>query len=645
MARSGFQEEEFSGDLDLRQWARTLRYVRPHLRAVVLLGVATAGLAMLHMVYSLLLRGLINGADAGEKHTVLGYGIGMIALIFMQTVCLWQYIRQAGHISNHVAHDIRRDVFGRLQELEFAYYDRRPVGWLIARATGDCGRISGLLSWGIMDFAWGVVMMIVLAGMMLYIQWKVALIVFTVLPPLAVVAVILQRKLLHSSRAIRKINSQITASFNESLQAVRTTKTLARESENLGEFSQQTDEMYRGSMRNAIQSAIYMPIVTAVGSTGAGLALWYGGLRTMDTGLTLGDLVLFITCAGMFFEPVNDMARVMTEVYASQASVERVLTLLATEPAIRDSEEVKQALQRGAGVSPALTMPCDGSFEDTKPVSPSSVDPSDGAHNAGETPAPRDRIETIEFRDVHFWYKEGQPVLKGFTLAVRAGQTIALVGHTGGGKSTIVSLLCRFYEPTSGEVLINGVDYRRRGLLWLQSRLGIVLQTPHLFGGSVRENIRYGRLTATDDEVAAAARLVNAEEFILRLENGYDTEVGQGGNRLSTGQKQLISFARAVLADPQIFVMDEATSSIDTHTERLIQRGVEQLLRGRTSFVIAHRLSTIRNADRILVIEHGLIVEQGTHHDLIAARGRYYELYTHQFMEEKEQQLLRTEAT
>jgi len=613
----GFQEEEFSGDLDLRQWARTLRYVRPYMRAVVWLGIATAGMAVAHTVYNLMLRGLINGADAGEKSTVLMYGLGLVALVCFQTVSLWVYIREAGHISNHVAHDMRRDVFTRLQELEFAYYDRRPVGWLIARATGDCGRISSLLSWGLMDFGWSVVLMLVLAGMMLYIQWKVALVVFLVLPPLAVACVILQRKLLHSSRAIRKTNSQITASYNESLQAVRTTKTLAREEENLGEFSQQTDEMYAGSMRNALQSAMYMPIVTAVGSAGAGLALWYGGLRTMDTGLTLGDLVLFITCAGQFFEPVSEMARVTTEVYASQASVERVLTLLGTEPAIRDSEEVK----RGEGV-PHETS-----------AAPTAYSPQPAACG--------DRIETIEFRDVNFAYKEGQPVLKDFNLSVRAGQTVALVGHTGGGKSTIVSLLCRFYEPTGGEVLINGVDYRRRPLHWLQCRLGIVLQTPHLFGGSVRENIRYGRLTATDDDVAAAARLVNAEDFILRLEHGYDTEVGQGGNRLSTGQKQLISFARAVLADPQIFVMDEATSSVDTHTERLIQRGVEHLLKGRTSFVIAHRLSTIRNADRILVIEHGEIVEQGAHHDLIALRGRYFELYTHQFMEEKEQQLLR----
>ncbi|MCL2700740.1 MAG: ABC transporter ATP-binding protein/permease [Phycisphaerae bacterium] len=639
----GFQEEEFSGDLNLRQWAKALRYVRPYTRALVLLGVATAGLAALHMVYTLLLRGLINGADGGDRGAVLWHGAGLIVSICFQTVFLWQYIQQAGHISNHVAHDIRRDVFGRLQELEFAYYDRRPVGWLIARATGDCGRISGLLSWGLMDFAWGVVLMFVMAGVMLYVQWQMALVVFAVLPPLAVACAILQRRLLHSSRAMRKVNSQITASYNESLQAVRTTKALAREAESLGEFTKQTDEMYGSSMRNALQSALYMPIVTAVGATGAGLALWYGGLRMMDTGMTLGDLVLFITCAGMFFDPVNEMARVLTEVYASQASVERVLTLLATEPAIRDSEEVKQASQRDAGVSPALTTPCDGSLANGQPVSPSSTVPAYGAHSAGETPAPRcdDRIDTIEFRDVDFAYKEGQPVLTGFNLTVSAGKTIALVGHTGGGKSTIVSLLCRFYEPTAGQVLINGVDYRRRSLLWLQSRLGIVLQTPHLFGGSVRENIRYGRLTASDDEVAAAARLVNAEEFILRLEHGYDTEVGQGGNRLSTGQKQLISFARAVLADPQIFVMDEATSSVDTHTERLIQRGVEQLLKGRTSFVIAHRLSTIRNADHILVIEHGRITEQGTHHDLLRLQGRYHELYTHQFVEEKKQQLLR----
>jgi ATP-binding cassette subfamily B protein len=337
--------------------------------------------------------------------------------------------------------------------------------------------------------------------------------------------------------------------------------------------------------------------------------------------MTLGTLVAFINFAGQFFNPINQMARVLTEMQAAQAAGERVMGLLATEPKIRDSEAVRQ--RRAEAESPAASdsrfqPPCSGLAQDGYPAN----------------------IDSIEFRQVTFAYEEGSPVLRDFNLTVRAGQTIALVGQSGGGKSTIVSLVCRFYEPTQGELLINGVDYRQRSLHWLQSQLGIVLQTPHLFKGTVRENIRYGRLDATDAEVEEAARLVNAHEFITQMEQGYDTPVGEGGNRLSTGQRQLVSFARALLARPQVFVMDEATSSIDTETEQAIQAGIERILAGRISFVIAHRLSTIRRADRILVINRGLIEESGTHDELLRRRGHYHELYTSQFRREREEAVL-----
>jgi ATP-binding cassette subfamily B protein len=282
--------------------------------------------------------------------------------------------------------------------------------------------------------------------------------------------------------------------------------------------------------------------------------------------------------------------------------------LLATEPAIADSVAVRERVRTFAAA-------------EAKSGTDSGLGP-DGL--------PRD-IGAIEFRNVAFRYASGPLVLEDFNLSVRAGETIALVGASGGGKSTIVSLVCRFYEPTSGQILLNGTDYRERPLRWLQSQLGIVLQTPHLFKGTVRENIRYGRLGATDAEIENAARLVNAHSFITRMDLGYDEQVGEGGNRLSTGQRQLLSFARALIANPQIFIMDEATSSIDTETEQLIQKGLESVFRGRTSIVVAHRLSTIRRADRILVINHGKIEEVGTHPELLSRRGHYFELYTHQF--------------
>jgi ATP-binding cassette subfamily B protein len=422
---------------------------------------------------------------------------------------------------------------------------------------------------------------------------------------------IFQRMMLLSHREIRKYNSQITAAYSEAIQGVRTTQTLVREAENLGEFQRLSSGMFAASVKNARQSAVYYPIVLTLGSLAAGLALWGGGHLATVGGMTLGTLVAFINFAGQFFNPINQMARILTEMQAAQAAGERVLGLLATEPAIQDSAEVRRRLATPRAPDPALA--------------------ADGYPT---------KIDAIEFRHVTFAYEEGTPVLRDFNLAVQAGQTIALVGPSGGGKSTIASLVCRFYEPTGGELLFNGVDYRQRSLHWLQSQLGIVLQTPHLFKGTVRENIRYGRLDATDAEVEEAARLVNADEFIRQLEHGYDTQTGEGGNRLSTGQKQLVSFARALLARPQIFVMDEATSSIDTETEQAIQAGIERILAGRISFVIAHRLSTIRRADRILVINRGAIEEAGTHEELLRHRGHYHELYTSQFRRERETAVL-----
>jgi ATP-binding cassette subfamily B protein len=327
--------------------------------------------------------------------------------------------------------------------------------------------------------------------------------------------------------------------------------------------------------------------------------------------MSIGTLVAFINFAGQFFQPINQLALRLTEMQGAQAAGERVMGLLATEPAIADSVTVKDRVR---------------TF--TTPGAKNALDPRFGPDGL-----PRE-IGAIEFRNVTFRYAWGPVVLENFNLSVRAGETIALAGPSGGGKSTILSLVCRFYEPTSGQILLNGTDYRERPLGWLQSQLGIVLQTPHVFKGTVRENIRYGRLNATDAEIEEAARRVSAHNFITRMEHGYDAQVGEGGNRVSTGQRQLLSFARALIANPQIFIMDEATSSIDTETEQLIQAGLETIFRGRTSFVVAHRLSTIRRADRILVINHGKIEESGTHQELLKRRGHYFELYTNQFRRE-----------
>lgn len=601
MSASLQPEDEFKSRLDAGLWLRLFRrslklkrYLYPMIATAIMIAACDAAFAHIN-------RWVIDGVVRdGARAAFTSYLLVYLAVTLLLCSGVWLFIGLAGNISNRLAHEIRAEGFDRLQELEFAFFDTRPVGWLITRLTSDCDRLARIIAWGLLDFAWGLSYLFMIALSLLIMNWRLALIVIAVVPPLAWVSKFFQRKMLLSAREIRKFNSQITAAYNESIQGVRTTKTLVREAENLREFQSLSTSMYAAAVKNARQNAVYFPVVTTLGSLAAGLALWRGGFLATGSALSLGTLVAFINFAGQFFNPINQLAQKLTEMQGAQAAGERVMGLLATTPAIRDSDAVR--------ARPADTFPA--------------------------------RIDSVEFRDVSFSYSTGGLVLDHFNLTVRAGETIALVGPSGGGKSTIVSLVSRFYEPTSGQVLISGEDYRELPLAWLQSQLGIVLQTPHLFKGTIRENIRYGRLAATDAEIEHVAKLVNAHDFISQMEHGYDTSVGEGGNRLSTGQRQLISFARALLANPRIFVMDEATSSIDTETEQLIQRSLETVFAGRISFVIAHRLSTIRRADRILVITKGKIEESGTHEELLRRRGHYFELYTSQFKREREAQAL-----
>jgi len=612
MAAQFHQEDEFRDTLDTGLWWKIFRRALAMKGYVIALVICAVVVATCDATFALVTRWVINGVVRDGARAAFGhYAAGYLGVTLTLSAGVWAFINIAGSLSNRLAHDIRRDCFAKLQTLEFSFFDTRPVGWLITRLTSDCDRLSRIIAWGCLDIVWAISYLIMVAIVLLIMNWRLGLIILGVVPPLALISRYFQRKLILSARETRRFNSQITASYNESIQGVRTTKTLVRETENLAEFRQLSTGMFDASVLNARQSAIYFPIVMTLGSLAAGVALWRGGYVAATGGMALGTLVAFINFSGQFFNPVNQLAQRLTELQGAQAAGERVMGLLETEPAIVDSARVLARLREPPAAGPALAP--------------------DGL--------PRD-ITTVEFRNVTFRYENGPVVLEDFNLTVSAGQTIALVGPSGGGKSTIVSLACRFYEPVSGQILLNGVDYRERSLGWLQSQLGVVLQTPHLFKGTVRDNIRYGRLGATDAEIETAARLVNAHGFIGQLEQGYDTPVGEGGNRLSTGQRQLLSFARALLANPQIFVMDEATSSIDTETEQLIQRGLETVLQGRISFVIAHRLSTVRRADRILVITRGRIEESGTHPELLRNRGHYYNLYTSQFRREHEAAVL-----
>ena len=546
---------------------------------------------------------VMKGTTNGLKTFAIKYGL----LVLIQAINAWFLISIAGRIETGMAYDIRKIGFEKLQVLSLSYYDNRAVGWLMARMTSDINRLSETLSWGLVDFVWGVTMMITIIVIMFSLNVKLALITLSVIPPLAIISVYFQQKILTAYRKVRKINSRITGAFNEDISGAKTTKTLVREEQNLEEFTNLTGEMRDSSVKAVIISSLYLPIILLLGSIGTSLALNFGGKSVLSNTLSYGTLVIFVNYTIQFFEPVRELAAIFAELQSAQASAERVFSLINEDLEIEDSIEVIEKY---------------GDFMNPKKEDWPSIN--------GE----------IEFKNVSFAYKNGEEVLENFNLHVNPGETIALVGETGSGKSTIVNLLCRFYEPTKGEILIDGVDYKKRPQVWLHENLGYVLQSPHLFSGTIKDNIKYGNLEASELDIIRASKLVNAHDFIVELHDGYDTEVGEGGNLLSTGQKQLISFARAVLRNPKIFVLDEATSSIDTETEKIIQDTIHKILKGRTSFIIAHRLSTIKNADKILVIKKGQVIEVGTHHELLNKKGYYYRLYTNQFIREQEREIL-----
>lgn len=610
MSNTAIKEQEYSSDVkvDFSIWKRLFRYAFKYKKTCTALIILNIVVALIDVAYPLMSSYAIDNFVEKSTTSGLQWFIPLyVALVAMQSSGVFMFVSQAGHIEMNVSYDIREEAFRKLQQLSFSFYDKTAVGYLMARMVSDIARLSEMMAWSIVDLLWALTYVIAVAATMFVLNWKLALIAMIVIPPLAVISAFFKKKILKYQRIVRKTNSRITGAFNEGIMGAMTTKTLVREKANYDEFSALTGEMKHNSVRAALLSALFMPIVMFLGSIGTAIALQRGGNEVMLGAIGFGTLSAFISYTMNFFEPIQQLAGILAELQSAQASAERVISLIDTPCDITDAPEV--VAKYGDCFEPRR--------ENWEPIS-------------GD----------VEFKNVSFAYKGGESVLRDFNLRVKAGETIALVGETGAGKSTIVNLVCRFYEPTEGQILIDGRDYREGSQLWLQSSLGYVLQTPHLFSGTIADNIRYGRKEATDEEVQRAARIVHAEDFILRQDKGYSTEVGEGGVRLSTGEKQLISFARVILADPRIFVLDEATSSIDTETEQLIQNAITKVLSGRTSFIVAHRLSTIRNADRILVVRGGKITEQGTHSELLRLHGYYYDLYTTQFSEEASSAIL-----
>ena len=585
-----FEEEEFNTQFNGQTIRRIGKLLVPHKKWVAGFVSMIAVVALLDSIFTYISKLIIDEGIVAQNIPRLNQLVGLyFSLIFVSAAAVFGFIYLTGILGERIRYEMRRDLFNHLQELSFSYFDKTPVGWIMSRVTSDTERIAELITWRLLDVVWGLMSIISSVIFMMLINWRLALMVALIVPVIMAVAVQFKKRIIVQFRLVRKMNSKVTGAYNENITGVRVVKALVREDRNMQEFDELATSMYKAGYRAAWLSALFLPAVQIIAALAMGAVIWYGGLQAQSGAMTIGGIQAFISYLVFMLWPIQDLSRAFAEMQQAIASAERTFSLQDAKPEIVDR--------------------------------PHALDPGTIRGD-------------IRFEAVSFYYEKGKSVLKNFNLLIKQGETIALVGPTGAGKSTIVNLLCRFYEPKEGRIRIGGLDYTGLSLRAIQSRVGMVLQTPHLFSGAIRENIRYGRLDATDDEIEAAAKLAHAHEFIVELEKGYDSEVGEGGNLLSVGQKQLISLARAVLADPDIFIMDEATSSVDTVTEALIQRGMETLMRDRTSLVIAHRLSTIKRADRILVIDGGGISEAGTHAELIEQRGHYYNLYTNQFRQE-----------
>lgn len=600
---AAYEEQEYHKPFMLKVWAKMLPFFKPYKKyfAITLgLNIFLAGVDVLTPLFQSYAIDHFVVPDTLEGIGVFAFAY--ISMIVMQTISVYWSVHAATTIEMCVGKDLKWAQFEHLQTLSFSYYNTTPVGYIHARVMSDTLKIAGVAAWGLVDMFWAFLYVVSVFVIMFALNAQLAVILLVIVPCIAVITVVFQNKILHWNRRVRKINSQITSAYNEGITGVKTSKSMGIEKDNEEAFFERTSDMYRSAGRAAKLNAVYIPTILLFGSAAAAFVLYRGGYMVQQDLIKLGTLSVFISYAVVIFEPIQQLARLLADLISCQANIERVMDLLEQTPDVTDRTDVIE--KYGDNFYPKK-----GNWEKIH----------------GD----------IVFEDVSFRYPDGKEyVLEHFNLHIPAGMNVAIVGETGAGKSTLVNLVGRFFEPTKGRILIDGVDYRERSQLWLHSQIGYVLQNPHLFSGTVRENIRYGRLDATDEEVEAAARSVSADEIVKKLKDGYDSDVGESGGRLSVGEKQLISFARAILAEPAIFVLDEATSSIDTVSEQLIQEATDKLLKGHTSFVIAHRLSTIRKADLILVVKDGKIIEQGTHAELLGGKGYYHDLYYKQFEEE-----------
>ena len=596
-------EEKTEKKTKILPWFGLVRlwpYIRQFKAEIIVTMVLTIAATAIDAAWPLFNRYALNHFIGEKTMDTLWYFVAAyVGLLLFQILLNFISIYHTGRIEMTVDRDLRNDAFTHLQTLSFSFFNQNNVGYLHARVMSDTGKIGEMVAWRMMDLAWNGSYLIFIFVVMLKIQAKLALLVFLMVPAAVIAIAWFQKHLLAGNRKIRELNSTITSDFNEGITGARSIKTLVIEDLMNDDFQKDTDHMFTQSVHTARYSAALISLLTMMSSLVLAVVLTKGGQLTSSGLIMLGTLSVFMSYALNMVEPVQMIIETISALISIQVNIERFVNLMETKSDVADSPEVI------------------AKYGDTFHPKKENWEPLYG---------------DVEFKDVSFRYPDGTEwILQHFNLKVPQGTNVAIVGETGAGKSTLVNLVCRFYEPTEGQVLIDGRDARERSQLWLHANIGYVLQQPHLFSGSIRDNLRYGKPDASDEEIWKALEAVDAVDVVKRMDKGLDSDVGEGGDLLSVGEKQLLSFARALLCDPRILVLDEATSSIDTVTEKKIQNVVSKIIQGRTSFMIAHRLSTVVDADVILAVKDGKIVERGTHKQLMAEKGYYYELYTRQF--------------
>lgn len=582
---------------------KLIKYIKKYKWTLVVMIVCGVAGSVGDTVIPLFQRYALNHITDGVLINTLG---GFIALyiftIAFKIITDFTASYLAGKVELSMLRDLRTLSFNHLQTLSFSYFNQNSVGYIHARVMSDTAHIGELVSWSMMQGVWNLTYLVGALVVMLRINAKLTLLIMTIIPVITVLFAIFQKGLITANRQIREINSRITGNFNEGITGAKTIKTLVVEDKMQKNFIDDTTKMRKTAVRAMRYRSLLSSTITFSSSLALAIVLWKGGNLTVERAMEIGTLSVFMSYALGIMEPIRWIVDMISDLIREQVNIERLTNLLDTKSDVADSPEVIE--KYGDTFEPKKE-----NWEELK----------------GD----------IEFKDVTFKYPDGDEyILEHFNLKIPQGSNVAIVGETGAGKSTLVNLVCRFFEPTEGQVLINGRDARERSQLWLHSNIGYVLQTPHLFSGTIRDNLLYGNPNATEEQIYDALKRVSAMDIIEKAENGLDTDVGEGGDLLSTGEKQLISFARAIIADPKILVLDEATASVDTITEQNIQRAIDEVIEGRTSIMIAHRLSTVRGADVILCVHDGKIVERGTHKELLAQKGYYYNLYTRQYEED-----------